>query len=66
MLPEGVELIGPAPAPLSRLKGSYRHHIALRGPVEAPLARCLRTALGHLTPADRRAVYVDIDPLNMG
>ena len=36
VLPEEVEIIGPAPAPLARLKNQFRFHIALRAPTDAP------------------------------
>jgi primosomal protein N' (replication factor Y) len=64
-LAAGTEVIGPAPAPLARLKSLYRFHVALRAPVAAPIADYIRAALGQLSPADRLRVTVDVDPLNM-
>jgi primosomal protein N' (replication factor Y) len=65
VLPEEVDLIGPAPAPLSKLKNSYRWHIALRAPVDAPLSDIVRIGLSKLASAQRRHISVDIDPQSM-
>ncbi|MCS6777341.1 MAG: primosomal protein N' [Chloroherpetonaceae bacterium] len=63
--PDSVEIIGPAPAPLVRLKNQYRHHVALRAPVDAPISGIIREALQQMPPEERRGVSVDIDPLSM-
>jgi primosomal protein N' (replication factor Y) len=42
----GCERLGPAPAPLSRLRGRYRYQLLLKGPAE-PVLRAAR----HLTEA---------------
>jgi len=63
--PREVEVIGPAPAPLSRLKGLYRFHVVLRAPVDAPLSEIVRGALATLAAEDRRRTVVDIDPMSM-
>ena len=60
-----IEIIGPSAAPLSRLRNQFRYHVALRAPVDAPLSDLIRNALNSLSPADRLAVTVDIDPLGM-
>lgn len=63
VMPKDVEVLGPAPAPLSRLKGLYRWHVEVRVPPEVPLSGLLRKALGLLN--DRAGLTVDVDPLNM-
>jgi primosomal protein N' (replication factor Y) len=63
--PQDVEIIGPAPAPLSRLKNQFRYHVALRAPVDAPLSEMVRAALNQLSSTDRHAISVDLDPLSM-
>jgi primosomal protein N' (replication factor Y) len=65
VVPEEIEVIGPAAAPLAKLKTLYRWHVVLRAPVGAPLPGLIRDALSRLEPADRRRVTVDVDPLNM-
>ncbi len=63
--PKEVEIIGPAPAPIARLKNQFRFHVALRAPVEADLSRMVQAALGRLSPADRYGIHIDMDPLSM-
>ncbi len=62
---EGVEVIGPSAAPLSRLRNLYRFHVALRAPLDAPLSEMVREALASLPLSDRMSINTDIDPLNM-
>jgi primosomal protein N' (replication factor Y) len=64
-VPPEVEIIGPAAAPLSRLKNQFRFHVALRAPIEAPLSEMVRAALMRLSPADRLGLSIDMDPLSM-
>lgn len=64
-LPKDVELIGPAPAPLSKLKSLYRWHVVLRAPVEAPLSDYIRTALSRLSTGERSGLTIDVDPMGM-
>jgi primosomal protein N' (replication factor Y) len=61
-----VEVLGPAPAPLSRLRGRYRQQVLLKGAERAALreaARALAAAAAGL-PSRVRAV-VDLRPLDM-
>ena len=63
--PPEVEIIGPAPAPLSRLKNQYRFHVALRAPTDTPLSELVRSALSRLSTSDRHGIHIDMDPLSM-
>lgn len=59
--PAGLRLVGPAPAPLARLRGRWRVHLMLLAPTRAPL----RAALAAIRAADvPRGVHrvIDIDP----
>ncbi|PLX44398.1 MAG: primosomal protein N' [Deltaproteobacteria bacterium] len=65
----GVELLGPAPAPIERVRGRWRHHILLRatGQSAAPLVKLLdEFTRGDLfrAPGDI-SVHIDVDPLRM-
>ena len=63
--PKEVEIIGPAPAPIARLKNQFRFHVALRAPADLPLSDSVRAALERLSPTDRLSIHIDMDPLNM-
>ena len=65
VVPKEVDLIGPAPAPLSRLKTLYRWHVVIRAFVDAPLADWIRAALAQLPLTDRICTAVDVDPMSM-
>ncbi len=65
--PGGVRVLGPAAAPLSRLKRVFRYHFVLRAERRDALRACLR---GLLAAADaegipRRAVVIDVDALHL-
>lgn len=63
----GVEILGPAPKPLARLKGLERWHLLLR----CPSRKGLRQALGRALPEVRALrlpglhVAVDVDPVQL-
>jgi primosomal protein N' (replication factor Y) len=56
--------LGPAPAPLVRLKGEHRVQFFLKGPRRADMRQALKTVLAGM-PELRRRVTVDVDPLNL-
>jgi len=60
-----VKLLGPVACPLSRLRGRYRWHLALRAPAKETLLKLLRTALAEMTTAERSGLSLDMDPLSM-
>ena len=60
----GFRMQGPAPAPLSRLKGVYRYQILLRSPQRAGLRQLVeRTVAGKRWKGVD--VAIDVDPLNV-
>jgi primosomal protein N' (replication factor Y) len=59
-----IEILGPAPAPLARLRGRYRWHVVIRSRDRDYVTRTVREALDAL-PAVRRTVAVDVDPASM-
>ena len=65
VIPKEADLIGPAPAPLSRLKALYRWHVVIRSPVDSPLSDWIREALSQLPISDRIRTAVDVDPTSM-
>jgi primosomal protein N' (replication factor Y) len=62
--PVGVELVGPAPAPIERLHGRWRWHFLLRAGSATALGRCCRALLSGYDPGggDVR-VALDRDPV---
>lgn len=59
-----VEVLGPAPAPLKRLRNRFRYRFMLRSVSRAPL-RELLLSLAR-TPPDRRVrMSIDVDPSSM-
>jgi primosomal protein N' (replication factor Y) len=67
-LPAGVELLGPAPAPMERRAGRYRGQLLLRSEQRAGLQRFLagwRAALEPLRSARRVRWSLDVDPAEL-
>jgi len=60
----GFVLLGPAPAPLTRLRGEHRAQFFLKGLNRAAMRESLRAALDAAPQLARRAT-VDVDPMTM-
>ena len=60
----GFVTLGPAPAPLGRLRGEHRVQFFLKGGRRSEMRAALRQVLAA-TPSVRRRVTVDVDPLNV-
>jgi primosomal protein N' (replication factor Y) len=60
----GFIILGPAPAPLVRLRGEHRVQFFLKGARRADMRNALKAMLAE-TPEVRRKITVDVDPLNM-
>jgi len=62
---EGVRVLGPATAPIMRLKGDYRYHFVLKSPSREKLNATLRAMLVYATQQriPRAQVIVDVDAL---
>jgi len=63
--PSALRLLGPAEAPVFRLKGYYRFHFQLQSPSAAALHELLRTVLPSVHPPSGIEFTLDIDPFNM-
>jgi primosomal protein N' (replication factor Y) len=57
-------VLGPAPAPLGRLRGEYRAQILVKGSHRAVMRDALSQAV-TATPDLQRRVTIDVDPLSM-
>jgi primosomal protein N' (replication factor Y) (superfamily II helicase) len=60
-----VRLLGPAEAPVFRLKGYYRYHFQLQSPSAATLHQALRAVLPTLRTPSGVEFTLDVDPFNM-
>jgi len=64
---KGVRILGPASAPLARLKKEHRYQFLLKSPKKAALTRILSRALAFCEAREipQTAVLVDMDPLSL-
>jgi primosomal protein N' (replication factor Y) len=60
----GFIVLGPAPAPLVRLRGEHRVQFFLKGARRADMRNALKTMLTEM-PDVRRRMTIDVDPLNV-
>jgi primosomal protein N' (replication factor Y) (superfamily II helicase) len=63
--PQEVRLLGPAEAPVFRLKGYYRYHFQLQSPRPGALHQVLRAVLPSQRPPSGVEFTLDVDPFNM-
>jgi primosomal protein N' (replication factor Y) len=61
----GIRILGPAEAPVFRLKGYYRYHFQLQSASAAALHQLVRTVLPAVRPSTGVEFTLDVDPLNM-
>ncbi len=63
----GVKVLGPAAAPLARLKKEYRFQFLLKSPQRSALSRALSGALDFCDSSEipETAVIVDVDPASL-
>lgn len=61
-----VEVLGPSPCPLTRLRGKFRYQILLKSPLRPPLRRLLVQLEAEISKFPRQvSIHIDIDPLDM-
>jgi primosomal protein N' (replication factor Y) len=60
----GLTVLGPAPAPLGRLRGEHRVQFFLKGTRRAEMRVALRTVVKEM-PEIRRRLTIDVDPLSV-
>jgi primosomal protein N' (replication factor Y) len=58
-------VLGPAPAPIARLRGMYRYHLHVHAPDDAALGALVQAAVGPLKTPPGVQYAVDIDPQDM-
>jgi primosomal protein N' (replication factor Y) len=64
---QGIKVLGPAAAPLARLKREFRFQFLLKAPKRAQLTRILSELLAFSDQKEipQKAVLVDVDPLSL-
>jgi primosomal protein N' (replication factor Y) len=62
--PAGVEVLGPSPAPLARLRNRYRFRFLLRATERKPLRDAL-LAVARSSVQRSVRMAIDVDPVNM-
>jgi primosomal protein N' (replication factor Y) len=61
----GTRVLGPAPAPIARLRDRFRYHVQVHGPADRRLRDLVRAATTDLATPDGIAWIVDVDPVEM-
>jgi primosomal protein N' (replication factor Y) len=61
---EPYRVLGPAPAPLSRLRGEYRAQLFIKGTNRPAMRQALQLVLSS-RPEIRRRTIVDVDPMSV-
>ena len=65
LLGKKARIVGPAPAPLAKLRGKYRFAIQMQSTDGDFLRDLVRTATADLKPPETVQYIVDVDPLDM-
>ncbi|TWT99804.1 Primosomal protein N' [Botrimarina colliarenosi] len=60
-----VRLVGPAPAPITRLRGEFRRHLQMHSPSGDAVRAALRAGWLPIKPPEGVRSVVDIDPTDM-
>ena len=64
-LQDQIEILGPAPSPIQRLRSRYRWQILLKGKTSPPLLDLAGQARAILPGSRKTRLYIDVDPYNM-
>ncbi len=71
-LPPGVRLVGPAPAPLSRLRGRYRWHLLIKCDEVSKVARPIEVSIRRFRDYSKSfpdssevSISLDVDPVSL-
>ena len=62
--PKGFAILGPAPAPLTKLRGEHRAQFFLKGTSRKVMREALQLALSRQPKLSKR-ISIDVDPLSM-
>ncbi len=62
---KAVRVLGPAPPPMSKLRGKYRFHLLLQTTEAGVLGGLLRRVVADMKPPPDIQFVIDIDPIDM-
>jgi primosomal protein N' (replication factor Y) len=60
-----VQISGPSPAPIERIKGKFRYQILIKGNKLKTLREAVRILILHRTPPANVEFYADVDPQSL-
>jgi primosomal protein N' (replication factor Y) len=62
-----MRILGPAPAPLTRLRGEFRRHIIIKSYQRAAARKAVESALKQTREAgfDTHGISIDVDPVDL-
>jgi primosomal protein N' (replication factor Y) len=60
-----VRVLGPAPAPIIKIRNLYRFHLQVRCATARPLQNLVRDVPGRLPPPQGIELAIDVDPISM-
>jgi primosomal protein N' (replication factor Y) (superfamily II helicase) len=61
----GVTLLGPAPAPVTKIRNLFRYHIQLRAPSAKLIQKLLHVVMPEVRPPGDVEIAVDVDPVSL-
>lgn len=64
-IPEDFNVVGPAPAPIARIKSNWRWHLLLKAPEGADLSGVLARLLEPVPVPEGVTRIIDVDPVGM-
>jgi primosomal protein N' (replication factor Y) len=60
-----VRVLGPAPAPIAKIRNLFRFHLQLRAPTARPIQNLVRAVPPQFPPSRGIELAIDIDPVNL-
>jgi primosomal protein N' (replication factor Y) len=60
-----IQILGPAPTPIAKLRGYYRWHILVKAPTTTKIHEVARQCEEHLRSTGKVRVTADVDPYSM-
>ncbi|HDK81463.1 MAG TPA: hypothetical protein ENH31_02710 [Nitrospirae bacterium] len=62
---QGVEILGPAPAPIEKIRNLWRWHLILKGKRSKTLRQAAGSILEQIRDVKNVRIDVDVDPINL-